>query len=161
MSVPVDLQELERQAVVLNRKIRSLGRPLTPEELLEVNVTTARIRAGIAQRMVDRLIVNRPEVVSSGQPVAGTEAKRGQDEARARLHAKPEFKQACSNCPAAQVSRRVDGAVIVRCQVEGSTLSSAEDPQSVLTFCLGDHQACPSWMAEKEAIAAGRRTALA
>lgn len=157
----VDLVELERRTTKLNRQIRSLGRPLTAEEEREVHVQTAQIRQGIADAMVDRLITNRPELVSRGQPLSGVAAQRGQVEARARLHQTAGFKGACSACPAASVSRRVDGAVVVVCRVEDTELSSSSDPQSMLTFCLGNHLECPSWQAEKEAMAAGKRGALA
>lgn len=153
----VDLVELERRTVKLNRQIRELGRPLTADEERTVRVQASQIRQGLADAVSDRLIANRPELVSKGQPVSGAAAQNGLLEARARLHKTPGFKSACSSCPAAEVSRRVDGAVVVVCRVEGTTLSSAGDPQSLLTFCLGDPQACPSWQAEKEAIAAGRK----
>lgn len=156
-----DLVELERRTVRLNRQIRSLGRPLTAEEERHVHEETQQIRQGIADEMVDRMIVNRPELVSRGQPVSGQAAQRGQQEARTRLHKTRGFKEVCSDCPAATVSRRVDGAVVVHCRVEGTTLTSAADPQSLLTFCMGSPLSCPSWQAEKEAIAAGRRDVLA
>lgn len=154
------LRELERRGLLLKRKVRSLGRPPSAEEEREIRKEARAIREGLADSMMQQLIHDRPEVISRGKPHSGEAAQRGQNEARSRLHDKPEFKDACSRCPAAAVTQRVDGEVSVVCGVEGTVLSSATDPQSVLTFCMGDHLGCPSWQAEKEAIAAGRKAAL-
>lgn len=156
-----DLRELERDALRLARRIRQVGRPLTPDEDRAAKRETQKIRERLASAMTDELIVNRPEVVSHGKPGAGLEAHRGLEEARARLERTEGFKTACANCPAAQVTRSALGGIAIHCRVEDTRLTSRQDPQSVLSFCVGDYESCPSWMAEKEAIAAGRQGALA
>lgn len=144
---------MERQVVEMERKVRSLGRPLTHEERLHLTEEVGKIRAAVADEMAARM--ERPEVVSNGRPRSSMSAKRGLDEARHRLRARPQFQAACSDCPAAQTSA-AGGEVVVRCGVEKTRLSSATSPQSLLTFCLGDYTACPSWRAERKRLALGQ-----
>lgn len=144
---------------LLARRVRSIGRPLTVEEKKTVTDQAAKLRARLAEVLSDRMIGGRPELVSKGKPVGGELTKRGLDEARTRLERKREFREACSECPAATVFRQVGDAVSVLCNVEGSLLSSRTDPQSVLTFCMGDYLSCPTWIAGKEAEWAGRDVA--
>src|SRR4051812_3982940 len=122
--MPDSLVELERRALQLKRQIRSVSRPLTAEETEHVRAESQAIRQAIADTMVDRMIHQRPEVVTRGAPVSHVAVERGRVEARNRLREKPEFKAACSDCPAAQVRRRIDDVVEVKCRVEGTTLTS-------------------------------------
>jgi hypothetical protein len=146
------LADLEARGLRLKRRIRSLGRAPTPEEAEEFQREAAEIRQGVADAMVERLIVNRPEVLTHGRPASAEAARRGLDEARARLRERrPE-----SRCPAASLTPAIGGGFVVLCGVEDSLLSSTADPQSILTFCCGDHLACPSWQASKEAEWASR-----
>lgn len=141
--------QLEAEAAALERKIRTLGRPLTPEEQRYVRERVARMRLRLEERILEKMMDDRPEIVSAGRPVTAFLARKGQEEARARL----ELKAPCSDCPAATVFRAVGAGMTVHCAVEDRPLSSATDPQSLLTFCLGEYEACPSWRAEKEALA--------
>lgn len=48
------------------------------------------------------------------------------------------------------------------CAIEHSQILAAENPSSLLAYCLPTvgHLSCPTWQAEKERIAEGRRTEL-
>jgi hypothetical protein len=153
---PEDLHErhVRLEFAKLQRKVRDLGRPLTPSEALEVETATAKVRGILAQHMVRKLIDNRPEVISRGKPQAGDAAHRGLEEARRRLGENDRAKGCRSDCPAATVTRATGVGVLVDCAIEGTRLSTETDPQSTLTFCFGEYTACPSWQIEKEREAA-------
>lgn len=148
--------ELEAELASLQRQIRSVGRELTDEENERVAALTAPLRQRLAAYYTERMIGDRPEVVSRGKPVSGDAAQRGLEEARSLLAARP----CASACPAAQMLHPVDGSVALRCAIEGTSLSSKTDPQSLLTFCIGTsenaHEVCPTWQTHREAEAAGR-----
>lgn len=146
------LAELEARGLRLKRRIRALGRPPTAGEADEFRREGAEIRQGVADAMVERLVRDRPEVLTHGRPAAAVAARRGLAEARSRLR----LNGSESRCPAATVTPAIADGFVVACGVEGSRLSSVSDPQSILTFCCGDHLACPSWQASKEAEWAGR-----
>lgn len=155
--------ELTIESVRLRRQIEELARSGNlhdPDVRRGIEAKAAEIRKQLADHLMVRMIENRPEVISRGQPISGAAAQAGQLEARTRLEATRAFKDACSDCPAAQVMRRVDGGVNVRCGVEHTLLSSASDPQSLLTFCMGDHEVCPSWRAQRDSELAGRKKPL-
>lgn len=150
--------ELERELLSVQRQIRSAGRALTPDENERLAKHTAGLRQRLAAYFTERMVMDRPEVVSRGAPVSGDAAQRGLEEARARLAARP----CASGCPAAQMLHPVDGSVSLRCGVEGTVLSSKSDPQSLLSFCIGAdgdnaHEFCPTWQAAREAEFAGRQ----
>lgn len=134
--------------------MRTLGRPLTPAEQRYVRERVARLRLRLEEHIFERMVQERPELRTAGKPVTAELARRGQEEARARLAVLP-----CeSRCPAARVIRPASGGVAVHCAVEDQVLSSRSDPQSLLTFCMGAYESCPSWRLEKEQIAATGRS---
>lgn len=145
--------EIERDLALLQRQVREVGRPLTHEENAVVSQRAGEIRQRLANYMTQKLIEERPEVISRGAPVSGDAAQHGLEEARARL-------SGCVSCPAAQEIHPVDGSIGCRCQIEGSILTSKTDPQSLLTFCVGTrpdaYESCPTWMAARDAELAGR-----
>jgi hypothetical protein len=147
--------EIERELALLQRRVRSIGRSLSPDERAQVAEQAAGLRQKLADFYMERMVNDRPEVVSRGEPVSGDAAQRGLEEARARLRG------GCPSCPAAQEINAVDGSVSLRCAIEGSILSSKSDPQSLLTFCVGvtpgAYQGCPTWMSQREAELAGRQ----
>lgn len=145
----VGLDALEAEVVEIERRVRSLNRPLTPDERRSVTERVARVRERVADHYARHLMDNRPEVVSRGRPVAARAAKQGQDEARRRLRGQRQYRECSSDCPAA-TAYKTDRGLTVRCGVERTRLSEASDPQSLLTFCLGDYRACPTWRAERQ-----------
>lgn len=155
------LEQLEREVEDLTQKVRSVGRPLTHEERLAVTEQAGAIREQVADHWAARMQERKPEVVSRGKPRAAGAAKRGQLEARARLERVPEFRAACSSCPAAETWREATGGVTVRCGIERSRLSSETSPQSLLTFCFGDYSACTTWRLEKRRLAEGQPSLVA
>jgi hypothetical protein len=147
--VAVAVEALEREVEQLRRRAATMWRA-APDDRRRFNRDVAEFRKRAADHFVERQAENRPEVITRGKPFLGDLAQRGQVEARYRLERTQGFKLACSDCPAAQTSREVGGGVRVECRVEGTTLSSRTDPQSLLTFCMGDHQSCPSWVMDRE-----------
>lgn len=149
MVVALAVDALERDVLLLQRRAASI-RFAPPAEQREFNREVAEVRKQAAVVLSERMVEQRPEVISRGAPFLGGLARAGQSEARRRLEQTRGFKAACSDCPAANVSRETSGGVRVLCRVEGTELSSRTDPQSLLTFCLGNHRACPSWVMERE-----------
>jgi hypothetical protein len=97
-----------------------------------------------------------------GEPVSAEAARRGLEEARSRLRSNQDFRRGRSQCPAAVVLSATPGReMTLRCGVEGTIITADGDPMSVASFCCGDHTACPSWRAEREANWAGRRLRVA
>ena len=153
-------QSLQAEMDRAVRRASSLGRSLTSREEQELFDTTAGLRQRIADWTARKMFERRPEVRSHGTPVAGAAAKRGLEEARARLRQSEGFKKR-QRCPAADVLTEDPDRFALRCGVEGTVLSAAGDPMSVHTFCVGDHTRCPSWRAEREANWAGRKLEVA
>lgn len=60
-------------------------------------------------------------------------------------------------CPAGCPARAGSG---VLCRIEGEVIDGRMNPSSLMSFCLGAYKTCPTWIADKDAIAAGRRGAL-
>jgi hypothetical protein len=155
-------QRLQAESDAVLREVQRLGRPPTEAEQRTIFERTAGLRQRIADWAARKLVVGRPEVRTHGSPVAGEAAKRGLEEARARLRENEDFRKGRSRCPAAAVMSADPGRwITVRCGVEHSVLSSEGDPMSIATFCCGDHTRCPSWQAEREAGWAGRRLEVA
>jgi hypothetical protein len=148
--VAVAVEALEQEVEQLRREAATM-QDATPEERRRFNRKVAEFRKRTADHLAERMAQQRPEVLTRGKPFLGNLMHRGQVEARRRLERTDGFRLACSDCPAAQVSREIDDGVRVECGVEGTTLSSRTDPQSLLTFCLGDYKACPSWVMNREA----------
>lgn len=66
-------------------------------------------------------------------------------------------------CPAGvAIGLGKGGSSGCHCRVEDSDILAAENPSSLMAYCLSaqGHKRCPTWQAEKERIAAGRRTQL-
>lgn len=57
-------------------------------------------------------------------------------------------------CPAGTVV----GDSCVRCAVEQGTIDGRTDTSTVGNFCMSNYALCPSWQAEHERIAEGRKT---
>lgn len=60
-------------------------------------------------------------------------------------------------CPAGELR----GECSVYCSVETQPIDGRLNPDSVQAFCAGAYTACPTWIAEKERIAAANNTPLA
>jgi hypothetical protein len=155
-------QQLEAEMAAAVREAQRLGRSMTEQEEAAMFKRTAGLRQRIADWAARRLVERRPEVLTHGRPQAAEAAKRGLEEARARLRENEDFRRGCSQCPAATVMSADPGRwITIRCGVEHSVLSSEGDPMSVATFCLGDYRRCPSWRAERESNWSGRRLEVA
>lgn len=48
----------------------------------------------------------------------------------------------------------------VLCRVEHHVIDGRLNPYTLRDFCLGEYKACPTWRADKDAVAEGRRGAL-
>lgn len=147
--------QAEREAQALIESVKQLGRPLKEDEARIVRARAGELRETISAAHHADLVANRAEVISHGTPFISQAIRRAQDEARSRIEAV----KTCSNCPAAETFRG-SGEVVVHCAVERSLVDSRKDPQSLLTFCLGDYTACPSWRAEKERQRLGHKAPL-
>lgn len=63
-------------------------------------------------------------------------------------------------CPGGEpIAETVNGSG-VRCRVEHSSILSDQDPKSLILWCCSEYRTCPTWQAEKDRIAEGRRAAL-
>lgn len=65
-----------------------------------------------------------------------------------------QLRQEDIQCPAGTVV----GDSCVRCAVEQGTIDGRTDTSTVSNFCMANYALCPSWQAEHERIAAGRKT---
>lgn len=144
--------QAEREAQALIESVKRLGRPLRADEAQIVRTRAGELRETISAAHHADLVENRAEVISHGRPYISRAIRVAQEEARRRVTAI----KGCSNCPAAETFRG-SGEVLVHCAVERSVVDSRRDPQSLLTFCLGDYTACPSWRAEKERERLGQK----
>lgn len=64
-------------------------------------------------------------------------------------------------CPAGDGVGETPKGSACRCRVEeDNLLTTGEDPSSLLKFCLGRYQSCPTWRTEKERIWARKRSVL-
>lgn len=66
-------------------------------------------------------------------------------------------------CPAGtKIGMGPGGSSGCHCRIEDSDILAARDPGTLTFYCLPEtgHQRCPTWQAEKERIAEGRRSAL-
>ena len=154
-AAPDDVEGRELQAdmdrVAARVQAVARHRALTPEEETRIFDQTAELRDRLARYMQRRMIDERPEVITHGKPVSGEAAHRGLEKARETLRELPTFQRRRPPCPAANVLGR--GAV--RCPIEHSTLDPHDDPMSLATFCYGNHQACPTWRAERDRRTSG------
>jgi hypothetical protein len=148
----VSVAELDKEALQLKREIAELGiAPSSPAAQERFGRKLESIRRRLADHLVQRMIEKRPEVISHGRPTASKKVRQGQHEARTRLEQSKRYREACSDCPAANVSKTVFG-LVVHCGIEGTRMTSQSDPQSLLSFCLSDdYTICPSWRTERQA----------
>lgn len=51
-------------------------------------------------------------------------------------------------CPAGCPALAGEG---VLCRIEGDVIDARRNPSTVTGYCTGNHQACPTWQADKEA----------
>lgn len=66
-------------------------------------------------------------------------------------------------CPAgSKIGAGPDGSSGCHCSIEDSVILAGRDPGTLTFYCLPEtgHQRCPTWQAEKERIAEGRRAPL-
>jgi len=64
-------------------------------------------------------------------------------------------------CPAGEPIGEALAGSGCRCRIERNSLLSATDPTSLVRWCLGDYDTCPTWQADKEHEWARRRGAVA
>jgi hypothetical protein len=106
------------------------------------------LRKRASEHLFDRLVEEREPLVSRGGPFSAEAVQRGLHHARGRLTES----KACSDCPAAQMV----GDRMVRCAIERVVFSERSDPMTLLSFCLGDYRACPTWALSREMDWAGK-----
>lgn len=138
--------QLERDVVQLRREITTLGSNITPGDRRRLEKRAADVRARASEYLYDRMIAEKEPVMSRGGPASSAEVQRGLQEARSRLR-----RGACSVCPAATMT----GAGVL-CGVERSVFTEKSDPMTLLSFCMGTYQSCPSWQTAREMDWAGK-----
>ena len=101
-------------------------------------------------------------VLNASITVSGSELRRRMQEARRQLEHSAQFRRQESRCPAGRfIAMTRDGSPGCLCAIEGEPISLARQPSSLVDFCFGEHARCPTWRAEVDRIAAGRKTAWA
>lgn len=58
-------------------------------------------------------------------------------------------------CPAGEGIEETIRGPACRCRITHETITRDENSGSLRAFCAGNHLACPTWQAEKDAIAKG------